>query len=200
MTNADYVLTYSKTGNYIYPIQLIIVFFGITALFHLLYFTDIGGWYSHQLKDHGVIWGRWLEYSITATLMQVVFAAYSGVVLESELVAIVVLTICLMTYGAWSESLESKSQSLLVYMIGVVPWIATLFMTLSGLFNADSPPVWVYALVILIQVVLFGSFGIVRLVSILRDEQPIRYKSEMAYITLSFVSKTILGWVVAGKI
>ena len=206
--DAQYEVALEKTGRSVYPIVLVLVFFAVTSVFHFIYSFDsretgmAGGKsvfnYGKQLMS-GVVWARWVEYSITASLMQVIFVVYSGVPLESTIVCVVGLTVCLMAFGAWSEMEETKSAALWVYMVGLVAWVATLVVTFSGLHNAD-PPAWVSAVVVLVQLVLFGGFGAVRLVSILVGESPARYKSEYAYITLSLLSKTILGWVLAGRL
>jgi hypothetical protein len=140
---------------------------------HLAYAADINQWYSIQL-ERGVIWARWIEYSITASLMQIFFYMYTGNAIETQLVNAVILTVLMMSYGAFSEV---STRPLLVYFIGVIPFVGVLCTTLTGLFDAASPPDWVYALVIFVQVILFGCFGVVRFASIGRKETPQRVKS-----------------------
>jgi hypothetical protein len=195
MTATSYDIAIEPTGRYVYPSYLILLYFAVTCLMHLAYAIDYRQWYSNQLSS-GVVWARWVEYSITASPMQVIFFMFSGNAIETQIINAVMLTVLMMSYGALSEA---STRPLLVYLIGVIPFAAVLATTLTGLVNAGSPPDWIYALVVFVQVILFGCFGAVRFFSIVSNESPQRIKSERMYIILSFVSKTIMGWIVIAR-
>ena len=65
--------------------DLLISFFTITASVHTLYLTDPYGIYSAMIYDRNN-YVRWIEYSVTATLMINIIARISGLKEEKALI------------------------------------------------------------------------------------------------------------------
>ena len=112
---------------------LLISFFAITCLVHTFYFASsfdkcplIGGYYDKMIENKNN-WIRWIEYSITATLMINIIARSAGVSTEETLIMINLATVCVMLQGQTIElALNSddlswtKIQRLIIY--NIVGW------------------------------------------------------------------------------
>lgn len=67
-------------SSYVYIKWLVVAFFAITAIAHLLYATDFfgAGYYTRAVVGFGWNPFRWLEYSITAGIMLYIISAVAG--------------------------------------------------------------------------------------------------------------------------
>lgn len=184
-------------------------FFAITALFHAGNAFAWYRFYRENLADCACP-SRWLEYSITASVMIVIIGYSAGVVVDSELASLVALTVVTMAFGhlaernarpspsadEWTASLTAR---LLPHMMGVfaqfVVWVLIL-MRYSE--NAKEAPAFVTGIVIT-QLALFCSFGVVQFAVLLRA--PSKYvQGEVAYVLLSLVSKATLGLILVASL
>lgn len=204
--NPDFFMSpsFSKIGD-LYITVLVLVFFGLSAFFHL------GAsvlWHNAYLYcvEHKMDPFRWIEYFFSASIMFVLIAYICGTLVFEVIVLGSGLIATTMLFG-WTTELVSRPapddtwhHSTLVrlypHLSGYVPqslaWFILLYTFIQNAARSDSgPPVYVYAIVSA-EFVLFFSFGGVQLYQILNP--PSRYiRGEVAYQILSFVSKGILG-------
>jgi hypothetical protein len=84
---------------------IVVGFFAITSLAHLLYATDFfgAGWYSQQILGTGWNPFRWIEYSLSASLMIYLISAVSGTKEQISAVAAALITPGLMINGLTTE-------------------------------------------------------------------------------------------------
>jgi hypothetical protein len=82
--------------------DLLGLFFTVTSIFHLIYATDINGVYSNIIKIKNN-WLRWIEYSITATIMILVISRLSGVTDKQTLDLIKIIMVSVMIQGQLTE-------------------------------------------------------------------------------------------------
>lgn len=84
---------------------LVVAFFAITAAAHLLYATDFfgKGWYSSQILGFGWNGFRWIEYSLSASLMIYLISASSGTKDQVSAVSAALITPGLMINGFTTE-------------------------------------------------------------------------------------------------
>jgi len=197
-----------------------VAFFYTTAFFHFLY-ALLGKRYEDMVYKQNNNYLRWIEYSITATLMIRIIAVQSGIRESSTLQAISAGTIGVMLQGQIVESvLASKSKitendKKILLVSTVVGWLIMLwvfviiiqqFLRLQS--NVDKfdcekdvkIPEWVVA-IIATQCIFYASFGFIQLVQIwkrlYKNEKYDYSQFELAYLVDSLASKVTLGAMLA---
>jgi len=174
----------------------IAAFFALSALAH---FTVAGpGWESYQaqlLKCRNPY--RWLEYSLSASIMIVLIAMLAGISDIAALLALVGVNASMIGFGWMQERYETPGAGLGPFWIGcaagIVPWIA-IAIYLAGPGARQHPPGFVYGIFFSLFV-LFNCFAVNQW---LQYKQAGRWKDylvgERAYITLSLIAKSLLAW------
>ena len=197
-----------------------VAFFYTTAFFHFLY-ALLGKRYEDMVYKQNNNYLRWIEYSITATLMIRIIAVQSGIRESSTLQAITAGTIGVMLQGQIVESvLASKSKitendKKILFVSTVVGWLIMLwvfviiiqqFLRLQS--NVDKfdcekdvkIPDWVVTIIIS-QCIFYTSFGFIQLVQIwkrLYKNEKYDYSFfELFYLVDSLASKVTLGAMLA---
>jgi hypothetical protein len=178
----------------------IAVFLGLAALDHLLTATVFRGKYERDLAS-GINRFRWIEYSLSATLMVVLIASYSGITDITAVVAIIGANVAMILFGWLQERMnppERDSTTMQAFWFGTIaglaPWVA-IFINVMG---SDTVPGFVYGIVIA-EFVFFFSFGL---------NQWLQYRQvgpwsdyvhgEKAYLVLSLGAKSVLAWQIYG--
>jgi hypothetical protein len=140
---------------------------------------------------------RWLEYSVSASIMHVMIAQLCGVADAYLLFCIAALTAVTMVFGWMQETLRPLLKNdgrfeLTPFVLGFVPWIAQWIVIWVHFDHAGSPPAWVSALVGL-EVALDTSFA---LWMWLAQTCVSHYATvEVGYVVLSLTAKQLLAWV-----
>jgi hypothetical protein len=174
----------------------IAAFFALSALAH---FTVAGPrWASYQdqlLKARNPY--RWLEYSLSASIMIVLIAMLVGINDIAALVALIGVNASMIGFGWMQERYETPGTGLGPFWLGCIagsiPWIAiTIYLVGPG---ADQhPPGFVYG----IFFSLFALFNCFAINQWLQYKQVGKWKDyligERAYITLSLIAKSLLAW------
>ena len=179
---------------------LVLVYFGFTVFFHILYATDFfgSGLYTKMIQE-GNNWVRWIEYAISSTLMTLLVLIVTGVKDFDAVVLAVVANIAMILTGQIVERAKEKSVKILGLVIGFLLLLVifavifrNFFYNLSQAKNFDyKVPFYVYAIVFLLFI-WYLQFGIV---AVLNMKNPGNYlKYEKYYIWLSFLSKASLGF------
>jgi glucose uptake protein GlcU len=160
--------------------------------------------YEAQIQK-GMNLFRWMEYSITSSLMVVVIAMLCGVYDFGSLLMIFSLNACMILFGWVMEvhNQTTKKTDWTSYIFGcfagVIPWVVMgmyFFNAVSS--NAEAVPPFVYY----IFGSLFISFNVFAVNMILQYKKVGKWQDylygEYAYITLSLVAKALLAWQVWG--
>ena len=183
------------------PVGLTVaIFLGLSAFFHFLvaspqFFTRYAAGLAAQRN-----YFRWVEYSISSSVMIVLIAQICGV---SDVVAIVSLfgvNASMILFGWLQEKYEQPGNGgWLPYIFGciagIVPWIAISFYVLAiGGPGDTKAPAFVYGIVISLFV-LFNTFAVVQYLQYKKVGKWSDYlRGEKTYITLSLVAKSALAW------
>ncbi|CAN1644508.1 Heliorhodopsin [Candidatus Nanopelagicaceae bacterium] len=183
------------------PVGLTVaIFLGLSAFFHFLvaspqFFTRYAAGLAAQRN-----YFRWVEYSISSSVMIVLIAQICGV---SDVVAIVSLfgvNASMILFGWLQEKYEQPGNGgWLPYIFGctagLVPWIAIAFYVLAVGGPGDTKaPAFVYGIVISLFV-LFNTFAVVQYLQYKKVGKWSDYlRGEKTYITLSLVAKSALAW------
>ena len=183
------------------PVGLAVaIFLGLSAFFHFLvaspkFFTRYAAGLAAQRN-----YFRWVEYSISSSVMIVLIAQICGV---SDVVAIISLfgvNASMILFGWLQEKYEQPGNGgwlpfIFGCIAGLVPWLAILFYVLAVGGPGDTKaPAFVYGIVISLFV-LFNTFAVVQYLQYKKVGKWSDYlRGEKTYITLSLVAKSALAW------
>lgn len=171
-------------------------FLFLSALFHLLVATVAAGRYRDQLS-RGQNHFRWIEYSLSSSLMIVLIALLPGITDVAALIGLFGVNAGMIFFGSVQERYEEPGGSLWPFwlgcLLGIVPWIAIgVYLVSPG--SAAEPPGFVYG----IFFSLFVFFNIFALTQWLQYRQVGRFRNYLAgermYILLSLLAKSALAW------
>jgi hypothetical protein len=157
-------------------------------------------WYARNVRL-GANPARWVEYSLSSSLMIVLIAMLVGIYDIAALVAIFGVNASMILFGWAMEryNLSRVSVDWLAYWFGVlagaVPWIAIgIYLFGAGAGSSSRPPTFVY----FIYASLFVFFNVFALNMVFQYRRIGRWKNvlygERVYIVLSLVAKSALAW------
>lgn len=175
------------------------IFFFLSALAHFLIVTPgIYGWYQGNLSRQRN-YARWIEYSLSSSVMVVLIAMLVGIADVAALIALAGVNASMILFGLLQEKYETPGASVgwLPYWFGViagaVPWVAIGIYLFSPGFEA-SPPGFVYG----IFFSLFAFFNVFAVVMVLQYKRIGRWADynygESTYVLLSLIAKSALAW------
>ena len=205
---ATYLTEAPGTGNFSDPVDLfslnigysVAVFMGLSAFFHFLVASPFGFTrYVDGLKKHVNVF-RWVEYSLSSSVMIVLILMLNGVADYIALFAIFGVNASMILFGWLQERYTTPGNGDLLpfwfgCLAGAVPWVAIAINTLSPKGPADTTvPGFVYGIVVSLFI-FFNCFAIVQWLQYRAKGKWVDYlRGERAYIVLSFVAKSLLAW------
>jgi hypothetical protein len=172
----------------------------LSALFHLIVASP---WFYDRYRA-GLLDGhnyfRWVEYSLSASLMIVLIAQLTGISDIAALLAIFGVNASMIFFGWLQEKYHQPGDGGWLpfsfgCLAGIVPWAAiVVYVIAPGSPTGAEPPGFVYAIIVSLFV-FFNIFAV---------NQWLQYKpvgrwadylvGERAYITLSLLAKSALAW------
>ncbi len=177
-------------------------FLWLSAFFHFLVASPVGyPTYREELR-RGRNRFRWVEYSMSATLMIVVIALITGITDLAALIAIAFVNVAMILFG-WTMEVANDSDTTPWWtpfwfgcVAGIGPWVA-VFVYLAVNINqpgAEGPPGFVYGILVTIFV-LFNCFAVNQWLQYRRVGRWSDYLfGESVYIVLSLTAKSALAW------
>lgn len=159
------------------------------------------GWYRRNLL-RSRNYARWIEYSVSSSVMIVLIAMLTGVADIAALVALFGVNASMILFGLLMEHYEQPgAPNWLSYWFGVlagaVPWIA-IGIYLWGPTVEASPPGFVYGIFISLFI-FFNCFAVNMVLQYQRVGPWRNYLfGEAVYILLSLTAKSALAWQVFG--
>ncbi|MCX8530278.1 MAG: heliorhodopsin HeR [Rhodoluna sp.] len=178
----------------------VVAFLAMSALFHFLISSP---WffkrYAAGLKlNHNYF--RWVEYSLSSSVMIWLIAQLCGVNDFAALVSIFAVNASMILFGALQEKYEKPGNKkalpfIFGCMTGIVPWVIIFIYTLQpGSTNAQKVPGFVIGIIVSLFI-FFNTFAINQALQYRQVGKWANYlRGERAYITLSLVAKSILAW------
>ena len=192
-----------------FPIAIAIFLF-LAAGDHLLMaaprFRD---WYEANLL-RGVNYARWIEYSVSASIMILLIALLNGINNLYALMAIFGVNAAMILFGLVMEQVNRDRETvnwwpfILGCIVGIVPWIAITVALVTAATdstmvngvpaNAEGVPTFVYAIVISLFL-LFNCFAVNQWLQYRgRGRFADHLHAEKVYLVLSLVAKSALAW------
>jgi len=183
------------------PVGLAVaIFLGLSAFFHFLVASpQYFGRYSAGIAAQRNYF-RWVEYSISSSVMIVLISQIVGVSDLAAIISIFGVNASMILFGWLQEKYESPGNGGWLPFIfgcisGIVPWVALIFYVFSiGGVSDTTAPAFVYGIVISLFV-LFNTFAIVQYLQYKKVGKWSDYiRGEKTYITLSLIAKSALAW------
>ena len=176
------------------------LFFALSALFHFI--VAAPGFFPRYerglLANHNYF--RWVEYSISSSVMIVLIAQICGVQDVIALMAVFGVNASMILFGWLQEKYETPGSGGFVpfifgCMTGIVPWLAIIVVTIVSASQSDVPiPPFVIGIIVSLFV-FFNSFALVQWLQYKKIGRWADYlRGERAYIVLSLVAKSALAW------
>ncbi|WP_149264032.1 heliorhodopsin HeR [Actinomadura sp. K4S16] len=178
-------------------------FLALSGIAHLLVCTV---WWRRYVLDleRRRNRARWVEYSLSASLMIVLISQLVGIADVAALIAIFGVNAAMILFGWLQEKYEEPAaHGWLPFtfgcIAGAVPWIAIVIYTIAPKSPSQAePPAFVYGII----VSLFVLFNIFALNQWLQYRAKGRWADylfgEKGYIVLSLTAKSALAWQIFG--
>ena len=179
---------------------MVAAFLLMSAVAHFLISTPgVFGWYARNLV-RGINHTRWMEYSLSASLMIVVIAMLVGIYDIASLILIFAVNATMIFFGWLMELYNQRTEKTnwTPYWFGVfagaIPWVVIAVYLVGSGNEAGGPPGFVYAIFFTIFL-FFNSFAVN---IVLQYKKVGRWRDylygERAYIIMSLVAKSALAW------
>jgi hypothetical protein len=176
------------------------VFLLLAAVDHLVVaLPGVVTWYERNL-DRGINVARWVEYSLSASVMVVLIGMLTGISDAVALLAIFGANAAMILFGWLMERSNDRVRPVdwlpfwFGCVAGAVPWLAIMVQIVGSTADGTGPPAFVYAIFVTLFV-LFNSFALNQW---LQYAQKGRWRSylfgEWGYLVLSLVAKSLLAW------
>jgi len=205
---ATYLTEAPGTGNFSDPVNLfnlnisymVAGFMALSAFFHFFVSSPrTFPKYSASLGRH-INPYRWVEYSLSSSLMIIVILQLNGTADYIALLGIFGVNVCMILFGWIQERYTTPGDGdMLPFLFGcfagAIPWIAVALSLISPKGPPDSTaPGFVYGIVISLFL-LFNCFALVQWKQYKAKGKWADYLyGERRYIVLSFVAKSLLAW------
>ena len=157
-------------------------------------------WYERYL-DRGVNYARWIEYSVSASIMIVLIGLFVGIRDLAAVGTMFAANTAMILFGLLMERQQRPGHAdwrafWFGSLVGVVPWV------LIAIYVAQPPtvPGFVYAITI-VQFVLFFSFAVNMVLQYAQVGWWRDYlHGEVTYIVLSITAKSLLAWLIFANV
>ena len=181
-----------------YPLGYAVALFSaLSAAFHFLVASPWGYTrYRRELAD-GHNRFRWIEYSLSASLMIVLIAGITGITDVAALIALFGVNASMILFGWLMETTnrDRPANNWTPFVFGCIagstPWLAiAIYLVGAG----RDVPSFVYGIFVSLFI-LFNCFAVTQWLQYrARGRWSDYLHGEHAYITLSFIAKSLLAW------
>jgi hypothetical protein len=176
------------------------VFLFLAAIDHLLTGTVMRSTYEEDLR-RGINRFRWIEYSVSATLMIVLIGSYSGITDITAVIAVIGANVAMILFGWLQERMNPPGRTvttMVPFWFGVIAGIAPWIGVWINIVGAVEVPGFVFGIVVAEQIFFF-SFGLNQWLQYRRVGRWADYiHGEKVYLVLSLAAKSFLAWQIYG--
>jgi hypothetical protein len=178
----------------------VVAFLALSAIFHFLISSPLffKRYAAGLERNHNYF--RWVEYSLSSSVMIWLIAQLTGISDFSALVAIFAVNASMIMFGALQEKYETPGNGkglpfIFGSMTGIVPWLLIGIQAFQpGSNNVEKVPGFVIGIIVSLFI-FFNTFAINQALQYKQIGSWANYlKGERTYITLSLVAKSILAW------
>ncbi len=173
----------------------------LSAMFHFVIATVGFPAYGAELR-RGRNRFRWVEYSISSTLMILLIALVTGITDLAALIALGFVNVAMILFGWIMEMVNAPEERTwwtpfwFGCIAGIGPWVAIAAYLVVNISQdgSDGPPGFVYGIIFSLFF-FFNTFAINQWLQYRRIGKWSDYlHGETVYIVLSLVAKSVLAW------
>lgn len=181
-----------------YPLAIgVALFSALSAFFHFLVASPWGvARYQRELDAERNRF-RWIEYSLSASLMIVLIAGITGLTDIAALIALFAINAAMILFGWLMETTNTRRPAhtwtpfWFGCITGIVPWLAIAIYLIGA---GSDVPGFVYGIFISLFI-LFNSFAVTQWLQYrARGRWNDYLQGERTYIILSLIAKSLLAW------
>lgn len=194
--------TLSSASRVLFDLPLPALVAGFFFLSAAAHFTIATVWRKRYLADLkvGINKARWIEYSISASIMIVAISLLVGIYDAASLIAafslVAIMNLCGLVMEIHNQT--TKRTNWISYWIGclagIIPWAMIALYLVAGASYGSKAPSFVYW----IFVSIFLFFNCFAINMVLQYKKVGKWRDylygERAYIILSLVAKSLLAW------
>ena len=177
------------------------VFLFLSALFHAIVATVGRSKYESEIAA-GQNRFRWVEYSLSSTLMIIAICLVFGIGDVAGLIGIAGANVAMILFGWIMEVVNRPGQTVwwtpfwFGCIVGIMPWIGLLIYLLGP---GDNMPTFVYGIFVSIFI-FFNLFGLNQFLQYRKVGRWADYVyGEKVYLWLSLIAKSALAWQLYGN-
>ena len=179
---------------------MVALFLFLSSIAHFLLASPrMNAWYGRNLR-RGMNPARWMEYSLSSSVMIVVIAMLVGIYDIASLILLFALNACMILFG-WMMELHNQTTERTSWtsfwfgvFAGAVPWVAIGIYLFGSGGSEGGPPAFVYW----IYLSIFVFFNVFAVNMVLQYRKVGRWRDylygERVYMILSLVAKSLLAW------
>jgi len=184
--------------------HVVALFLALSAFFHFLVASPrFFKRYNDSLIRNINIF-RWVEYSISSSIMIVLIVQLCGVTDVAAIIALFAVNASMILFGWLQERFARPGDGQWLPFIfgciaGAIPWLTIIMLLIGPKAPAESnPPGFVYGIVISLFI-FFNCFAWVQYKQYKAQGKWANYlRGERAYIVLSLIAKSLLAWQIFG--
>ena len=177
------------------------LFFLMSSVAHFTMAFPARRWYeAHLARGQNPI--RWIEYSLSSSVMIVVIAALAGVQEVGTLIAIFGVNAAMILFG-WSMEIANEGRErpqwlhyIFGCIAGAVPWVVIFVTILVSATAPGSAPIPGFVIAIFVTLLVF--FNVFAINMVLQYGKIGRWRDylygERAYMLFSLIAKSLLAW------
>ena len=174
----------------------IFAFFALSSIAHFTVAGPKWGSYTANLAKQRNPY-RWVEYSLSSSIMIVLIAMLTGISDIAGLIALAGVNASMIGFGWMQERYESPGGGLGPFWIGclagIVPWLAIGIYLLAPGATAHAPG-FVYGIFVSLFI-FFNCFAVTQWLQYKKVGRFADYLvGEKTYVVLSLVAKSLLAW------
>ena len=180
---------------------VVAVFLLLAALDHALVAAPVVHRRYERWLDRRANYARWIEYSVSASIMLVLIALFVGIRDLAAVVAVFAANTAMILFGLLMERQQRPGRAdwsafWFGSLIGLVPWVLIAVYVAQP----QTVPGFVYAITV-VQFVLFFSFAANMALQYAQIGWWRDYlHGEIAYILLSLTAKSLLAWLIFANV
>ena len=186
-----------------FPIAIAVFLFLAAADHLLMTVPPVRRWYEANLR-RGINYARWIEYSVSASIMILLIGLLTGVNNLYAMIAIFGANAAMILFGLVMEQVNRNRDEVNWWpfifgcLIGIVPWISVtislITSTVDDRGDGDGVPGFVYVIYVTLFI-LFNCFAINQWLQYRNKGRFADYLyGEKVYLVLSLVAKSALAW------
>lgn len=169
-----------------------ISYFIFASFSHLLILLSWNKWIRNEKNKYNA--HRWIEYSITSSIMMVIIAFYAHIYDLNTILFIIVSNATMILTGYYMEITEDNKDSMRYFLLGCILATIEWIIVFINLYKTDD--VDLMNIIIIISVfILFCTFPLNAFLYYGKIGWWKRYDTlEVTYQIISFLTKSVLGW------